>query len=451
MAFVGLTQPPVLPAQAQFIPPYELLAPCADQAAASGAIEDASWAKEQWISALMGQLTPSPQATQAAFSSLLAQDPAAATEYLFQAQGAAGYIRTERMALNRAWQCATDWGTMTITVNLSKPEKDPASIAAAAKAPQLDYPRCAICKENEGFPGTASAAPRHCLRLIPLTLDGEEWYLQFSPYGYYEEHAIVLSPEHRPMNTEDATFRRLLDFCDLMPHYFIGSNADIPLVGGSILSHDHYQCGKATFPMERASSLWDFELDGLACSWLRWPLTTLRLRGKDKQAVARLAAKINDRWSTYDDPLAGIVSEREGQRHNALTSMARKEEGFYRLDLTLRNNRTTEDYPDGLFCPKKEVHAVKRENIGLIEVMGLAILPPRVLTLMEESLGALAGDKTLQKALSEAWPAWYDKVKNLSATEDALREAVGQTFALGLEQCCTLPSREAVRRFVEAI
>lgn len=431
------------------VPPYELAESLAEEAVSKGLIDNAGWAKERWISGLMGCLTPDPSSTQRVFWDQWKVSPQEATAGLFRAQSASGYIRTDRMALNRAWLCPTEWGTLTITVNLSKPEKDPASIAAAARTGASGYPLCPICRENEGYAGTAAAAPRHCLRLIPLTLGGEEWYFQFSPYGYYEQHAIVLSREHRPMATTGATFSRLLEFVDLFPHYFIGSNADIPLVGGSILSHDHYQCGTARFAMDDAPARRIWQTDrGVSVQWLRWPLTVLRLESRDRGALIAEAESVNNAWLDWNDPTGDVISKTGEERHNAVTTVARKlPGGVYRLDLALRNNRVTARSPHGLFCPHEEVHAVKRENIGLIEVMGLAILPPRTLDLIARSLEALRGDESAKQGLKTDFPSWYHRIGTLEPRRQAIEQAVGQLFALGLEQCAVLRESAAVERF----
>ncbi len=354
---------------------------------------DASFQEEdQFATRIMGMFMPRPSELAAHFHDLEALDPALATSWFYRLSVDARYVRKSAIARNRKWKAATLWGELDITINLSKPEKDPRAIAAAAHhAPSqtdITYPRCQICMENEGYSGrfetdAAGAHPaRQNLRIIPLVLEGEPWGLQYSPYAYFPEHCIVMSKAHRPMHIDETCFRRLIAFVDRFPHYFIGSNADLPIVGGSILNHDHFQGGRTTFPMDDAPVETHFELDGypqVSAGIVYWPLTVIRLESKDAEQIVQAATHVLEVWQNYDNPEANIFSHSEdGTPHNTVTPIARKQKDTYILQLALRCNITTADRPLGLFHPRPSLFHIKRENIGLIEVMGLAILPPRL-------------------------------------------------------------------------
>lgn len=338
---------------------------------------------------LMGLLTPRPSEVIASFQKEYQRSPEAATDWYYTFSGDTNYFRRERVAKDKKWVVATEYGDMDITINLSKPEKDPKAIAAAGKLKSTSYPKCALCAENEGYAGRLNHPARQNHRIIPLRLDGTDFFLQYSPYGYYNEHCIVLNKEHVPMRINEKTFRNLLDFVTLFPHYFIGSNADLPIVGGSVLSHDHYQGGRYDFamakaPVEREVTVPGFET--VKTGMVKWPMPCIRLCGADKEEVVALATHILNAWRTYDDPSAFIFHETDGEQHSTITPIARRNGADYELDLVLRNNITTEEYPLGVFHPHKEKHHIKKENIGLIEVMGLAVLPAR----LKEELSAVA-------------------------------------------------------------
>ena len=353
-----------------------------------------------------------------------------------------------------------------ITINLSKPEKDHKAIAAAKNAPQSGYPKCALCRENEGYLGSANQAARGNHRLIPLTLGDEPWFLQYSPYVYYNEHCIVLSGEHRPMKVSRASMERLLEFVTLLPHYFVGSNADLPIVGGSILSHDHFQGGRYEFPMAKAPVREKVEFAGfedVQAGIVHWPMSVIRLRGKDRERLAALGEKILSAWREYSDESVDILAYTGETPHNTITPIARRRGEDYELDLVLRNNRTTEEHPLGLFHPHAQYHHIKKENIGLIEVMGLAILPPRLLTetkLLEQALQNPAqAEEILARPEMEKHRAWYEELKAAGAgegdTQRIIQESIGTIFGKILGNAGvykdTQQGREAFRRFCQSL
>ncbi|WP_281655535.1 UDP-glucose--hexose-1-phosphate uridylyltransferase [Eggerthella sinensis] len=335
----------------------------------------------------MGAPLPPPDEVRAAFSRLFASDPEQATSYLYDLGLSSGYLKTEDVARTVRWTGASRFGTLECTINLAKPEKDPRAIAAAAAPARADaptgvcVPQCDLCWENEGFPGTPEHPAKPGLRIAAIELGGERWGLQFSPYAYFAEHCIALSETHRPMRIDTACFERLLDFADAFPHYFIGSNADLPIVGGSILSHDHFQGGRHVFPLMKAPLAREFALGGepaVRCGIVTWPSSTVRIASSDRRALMRAAVRLLDVWRGFDDEACGIVSATEGVPHNTLNPIVRKVDGTFVMDLVLRNNRTDARHPWGIFHPDEELHHIKKENIGLIEIMGLAILPPRL-------------------------------------------------------------------------
>ncbi|MCI7345763.1 MAG: UDP-glucose--hexose-1-phosphate uridylyltransferase, partial [Eubacterium sp.] len=330
---------------------------------------------------LMGLLTPAPHEVISEFGRRYAVSPRNATDWFYDFSRSTDYIRTYRVKKDMKWMYPSEFGDIDITINLSKPEKDPKAIAAAKNAPQSGYPKCALCAENEGYAGNIRSAARNNHRIIPITLGGEKWYLQYSPYVYYNEHCIALSGEHRPMKINRALFDKMLDFVTIFPHYFIGSNADLPIVGGSILSHDHMQGGRYEFAMERAPITRALSFDGfenVEAGIVEWPLSVIRLRSDDMTAIADLAEKILEEWRRYTDEDAFIFAETEGVPHNTITPIARRRGEKFELDLVLRNNITTEEHPLGVYHPHADKHNIKKENIGLIEVMGLAVLPARL-------------------------------------------------------------------------
>ncbi|MFC4600222.1 UDP-glucose--hexose-1-phosphate uridylyltransferase [Cohnella hongkongensis] len=387
--------------------PVPLLEPLLDAAAANGLIPDDTLTYRDLFDArIMGQLMPRPSETSRKFRELTAEGIARATDWFYKMSIDSNYIRMDRIQKNGYWKHRTPDGELEITVNLSKPEKDPKEIALLKSLPQSHYPKCLLCKENVGYAGRPDHPARQNLRILPLSLQGEAWYFQYSPYVYYNEHSIVFCGEHIPMKISPATFSRLLDFVERFPHYFIGSNADLPIVGGSILNHDHFQAGRHVFPMETAPVLeWRqcAKQPEVALGIVQWPMSVLRLQSGNRQAILDAASAILDRWRGYSDPAAEILasSEKDGVRaeHNTITPIARiKDNGAYELDLVLRNNRTSAEHPDGIFHPHKELHHIKKENIGLIEVMGLAVLPGRLQTELSEIANVLTGKTRYDEA-----------------------------------------------------
>ena len=423
-------------------PLHEILRALTDDAVRRGLTGDSVTERDLFDTALMGALTPYPHEVRAEFARRYAVAPEAATDWFYQFSQDTNYIRRDRIARDVKWKYASPYGELDITINLSKPEKDPRDIAAARAAPQSGYPRCALCAENEGYAGRANHPARQNLRVQPIFLNGSPWYLQYSPYVYYNEHCIALNAEHRPMHIDGETFRRLLDFVTQFPHYFIGSNADLPIVGGSILSHDHFQGGRYRFameavPVEREVSFAAFP--EVSAGVVRWPMSVLRLRSAEPEQLLALAERILACWREYSDPEAGILAETDGAPHNTITPIARRRGTDYEMDLVLRCNITSERYPLGVFHPHPELHHIKKENIGLIEVMGLAVLPARLkreLAALREAILAgadLRQDETLSKHAD-----WVDELKTRHAftpenAEQILRQEVGAVFTRVLE------------------
>ena len=447
--------------------PAEPLEALCDYAAEQGLIDpDTRDARDQFDTELMNCLMPRPSEVVRKFKELYQQDKQAATEYYYDLSRASNYIRVDRVEKDKLWTAPTEYGDLVITINLSKPEKDPKAIAAAKNAPQSGYPKCALCRENEGYLGSANQAARGNHRLIPLTLGGEPWFLQYSPYVYYNEHCIVLSGEHRPMKVSRASMERLLEFVTLLPHYFVGSNADLPIVGGSILSHDHFQGGRYEFPMAKAPVREKVEFAGfedVQAGIVHWPMSVIRLRGKDRERLAALGEKILSAWREYSDESVDILAYTGETPHNTITPIARRRGEDYELDLVLRNNRTTEEHPLGLFHPHAQYHHIKKENIGLIEVMGLAILPPRLLTetkLLEQALQNPAqAEEILARPEMEKHRAWYEELKAAGAgegdTQRIIQESIGTIFGKILGNAGvykdTQQGREAFRRFCQSL
>lgn len=442
----------------------DLLKELTDDAAARGVFEDRCGAdRDRFDTALMGRLTPRPAEVIAEFRRRYGESPEAATDWYYDFSQNTNYIRRDRTARDIRWKTATAFGDLDITINLAKPEKDPRDIAAA-KNSSGGYPECLLCRENEGFSGASGWPARQNHRLIPLRLGCENWYLQYSPYVYYNEHCIALSASHTPMVIDRACFRRLLDFVIQFPHYFIGSNADLPIVGGSILSHEHFQGGRYVFAMEKAETEENLTFSGfpdVGAGIVRWPLSVLRLRGADPERVAELADRIFRAWRGYSDGSVSLLAETDGVLHNTVTPIARRRDGDFELDLALRNNRTTAEHPNGLFHPHAELHHIKKENIGLIEVMGLAVLPPRLKTELAAVAEALVTGADLS-ARPETAPhaAWArDLAEQYSFTsenaEAILKRETGLVFLRVLEQCGVFSRDEtgqaAFRRFAESV
>ena len=467
LALLGLREFEPQPVEEELHTPVEPLERLCQFAAEAGLIEpDTRDGRDQFDTELMNCLMPRPSQVVREFYSLYEKDKQAATDYYYQLARSSNYIRVDRIEKDRMWTAPTPYGDLVITINLSKPEKDPKAIAAAKNAPQSGYPKCALCRENEGYLGSANQAARGNHRLIPLELGGEPWFLQYSPYVYYNEHCIVLSHEHRPMKVSRQSISRLLEFVTFLPHYFVGSNADLPIVGGSILTHDHFQGGRYEFPMAKAPIREKVCFPGfedVEAGIVHWPMSVIRLRGKEAQRLVDLADKILTAWREYSDESAEIVAYTEGTPHNTITPIARRRGEDYELDLVLRNNRTTPEHPLGLFHPHAEYHHIKKENIGLIEVMGLAILPPRLLTetgLLEQALKDPAqAQEIMARPEMEKHQSWYEELKAAGAgegdTQRAIQESIGVIFGKILGNAGvykdTEEGREAFRRFCSSL
>ncbi len=363
--------------------------------------------KDLFDTKVMGLITPPPSSVRRMWNEKLKESSKAATDFYYSFSKATNYIRTDRIIKDERWSTDTEFGKIDISINLSKPEKDPRDIAKAGQAKKSGYPACLLCKENEGYAGTATHPARQNHRIIPIKLCGEDYYLQYSPYVYYNEHCIIFNAEHTPMKIDKAVMKKLLSFVGQFPHYTAGSNADLPIVGGSILSHDHFQGGNYEFAMVRAPYEKEFTISGyedIRAGIIKWPLSTIRLRGRDSEKIAELSDRILSKWRAYTDKNAFIFSETDGVPHNTITPIARMRDGEYEIDLVLRNNITTDEHPMGVYHPHKEYHHIKKENIGLIEVMGLAILPARLKTelgLIEDMIRSIAAS-SLNSSLSEA-------------------------------------------------
>lgn len=372
----------LVPADGELPPIQEILDRLCRYAFEHGVIDgDSATYFDLFDTKLMGLLMPRPSETAAEFRARYEESPQAATDWYYQFSGDTNYIRRDRIAKDRKWTVDTEYGTIDITINLSKPEKDPKAIAAAGKAKASGYPKCLLCAENEGYAGRLDHPARQNHRIIPLKLGGQDFFLQYSPYVYYNEHCIVFNKQHIPMHIDRQAFTNLLDFVTVFPHYFVGSNADLPIVGGSVLSHDHYQGGNYEFAMARAEVETPFTVRGfedVEAGIVKWPMSVIRLKSSDRERLIDLAEFILAEWRGYDDPEAFIFHETDGEQHSTVTPIARRRGEAYELDLVLRNNITTEEHPLGVFHPHADKHHIKKENIGLIEVMGLAVLPARL-------------------------------------------------------------------------
>lgn len=405
----------------------------------NGVIDDSLAQKEILEAQLMDFLTPPPSVVNAFFAQHYAKQPEDATNYFFQLCQENDYIKTRAIAKNVVFPAETEYGNLEITINLSKPEKDPKEIAAMRSVATVNYPKCMLCMENEGYKGRVDYPARTNHRIIRMNLNGESWGFQYSPYAYYNEHCIILSEEHRPMKISRATFERLLSIIEVFPHYFVGSNADLPIVGGSILSHDHYQGGKHTFamakaPIEKEISLSVFK--NIKAGIVKWPLSVIRLQGMDKNEMINACEYILQAWKQYSDESVSIKAYSEdGTAHHTVTPIARKNGELYEVDLVLRDNNVSAEFPDGIFHPHPDVQHIKKENIGLIEVMGLAVLPPRLLPeLLEVEKYVL----NMPNEIAAYHKVWADEMmlRHEFKKENAMaviREEVGQIFARVLE------------------
>lgn len=437
-----------------------------DFAAQNGILENDSVVyRDLFDTKLMACLMPMPHEVIEKFNALYEESPEKATDYFYKLSCDSDYIRRYRIKKDMRWSVPSEYGEIDISINLSKPEKDPKAIAAAKLQKQSGYPKCMLCKECEGYAGRTNFPARQNHRVIPITINDTQWGFQYSPYVYYNEHCIVFNGEHTPMKIEKATFVKLFDFIKLFPHYFLGSNADLPIVGGSILSHDHYQGGHYTFAMAKAPIEKHFTVSGfedIEAGIVKWPLSVIRLRSKDADRIIELADIILKKWRAYTDEEAFIFAETDGEPHNTITPIARKTGDTFELDLALRNNITTEEYPLGVYHPHDIYHHIKKENIGLIEVMGLAVLPSR----LKEEL-ALLGEYIVENKdirsneVLEKHADWVEEFKkNYSSitkenVDEILKAEVGKVFVGVLEDAgvykCTEDGRKAFMRFIDTV
>jgi len=431
------------------------------EAIKANCIDDALYNKEIIEAQILDLITPRPSVVNDQFNELYKRNAKEATDYFYNITKRNHYVKEDAIANNIHFDVSNEYGDLEITINLSKPEKDAKQIAKAKEAPSTDYPKCALCLENEGFKGSVLQAARTNHRIVRLNLGDEQWGFQYSPYAYFKEHSIVLSKEHVPMNIDKQTFVQLLDFVDKFPHYFIGSNADIPLVGGSILTHNHYQSGRHTFPMDNAKELQNFKLvqfTNVEASTLHWPMSVIRLKSTNKENLIEAAECIRLAWNNYSDESVAIRAySDEGDRHHTVTPIARFRHGQYELDVVLRDNQTSETYPDGIFHPHKDVQHIKKENIGLIEVMGTAILPGRLKTELQEVKAFLLGNHQQSVGAHQTWAeemkANYDI--NEKNVDEIIEKEVGHKFKRVLENAGvfknTSQGQEAFERFIETL
>ena len=436
-----------------------------NEACARGIIEDSITYRDLFDTKLMNCLLPRPSQVQQRFWEKYHTSPEEATEYYYKFSQDSNYIRRYRVSKDMKWTVDTDYGTLDITINLSKPEKDPKAIAAARNAAAVSYPKCQLCMENEGYAGRSNHPARENHRIIPITINDSAWGFQYSPYVYYNEHCIVFNGKHTPMKIDKAAFIKLFDFIKQFPHYFLGSNADLPIVGGSILSHDHFQGGHYTFAMAKAPIIKNFTVAGfedVTAGIVKWPLSVIRLQCADEKRIIELADHILKTWRGYTDEDAFIFAETDGQPHNTITPIARKRGDLYELDLTLRNNITTDEHPLGVYHPHANLHHIKKENIGLIEVMGLAVLPARLKgeleTLKEYILEGkdIRSNETIKKHAD-----WVDEflpkytTVNGDTIENILQQEVGKVFCQVLEDAgvykCNEEGMAAFERFIAVL
>lgn len=436
-----------------------------DFACQKGLIENNVVERDLFDTKIMSKLMPMPSQVIEKFRALYDKAPSLATDYYYNLSKASNYIRDYRVVKDKKWKVDTEFGKLDITINLSKPEKDPKAIAKAGLEKSSSYPKCLLCKENEGYAGNLNHPARQNLRLIPLTINGSRWFMQYSPYVYYNEHCIIFNSEHRPMKIERDTFIKLFDFVKQFPHYILGSNADLPIVGGSILSHDHFQGGNYEFAMAKA----DFEYkckfkayDDIEAGIIKWPMSVIRLKGENIKRLVDLSSLILDKWISYTDEKAYIYSYTDGKRHNTITPIVRFRNERYEIDLVLRNNICTKERPDGLYHPNQSLHHIKKENIGLIEVMGLAILPGRLdkeLKLLKEYIledKDISSNENIKKHYE-----WSNKIKrkymdiNINNIDDILKKEVGLVFENVLRDAgvykCDYEGRQAFLRFIDYI
>lgn len=437
-----------------------------DYAFENGVIaDDGVTAYDLFDTKLMNCLMPRPKQVIDCFESLYKENPRKATDYFYKLSQDSNYIRRDRIKKDMKWVAASPYGDLDITINLSKPEKDPKAIAAAGRAKSSSYPKCLLCVENEGYAGRINHPARENHRIIPIEIAGKRWGFQYSPYVYYNEHCIIFNGEHVPMKINHDAFCKLFDFIRQFPHYCIGSNADLPIVGGSILSHDHFQGGNYEFPMTKADYREEFVIEGfedVRAGIINWPMSVIRIQHKDYNRLIELADRILDAWRSYTDEEAFIFAQTDGEPHNTITPIARKRGEVYELDLTLRNNITTEEFPLGVYHPHQELHHIKKENIGLIEVMGLAILPARLKEELAQLEIALVEDRDIRddEALSKH-ADWFMEIKNNypdlceSNVQDILKQEIGTVFKRVLEDAgvfkCDENGQKFFRRFISSL
>ena len=436
-----------------------------DIAVDKGLIEDSIVNRDLFDTRLMNAITPRPGEVIRKYQELFARSPKDATDWFYKFCGDSDYIRRYRAKKDVKWTVDTDFGELDITINLAKPEKDPKAIAAAAKMAQSSYPKCQLCVENMGYAGRLNHPARQTLRIMPITINGSEWGFQYSPYGYYNEHCILLNGEHVPMAINEDCFKKMFDFISQYPHYMIGSNADLPIVGGSILSHDHYQGGNYEFAMAKAPIEKAFKFKGfedVEAGIVKWPMSVIRLRCADHKRLTQLSSKILAAWRAYTDEAAFVFAETDGVPHNTITPIARKKGDSFEIDLVLRNNITTDEHPMGVYHPHKQYHHIKKENIGLIEVMGLAILPSRLVSELEAVKNAILNNDDLRASeLTASHADWVEEFLpnhpefNADNAMDIIKEETGKVFLHVLEDAgvykCTPEGREAFMRFVESV
>lgn len=442
----------------------EILDELCDIAVRENIIDDGSVSRDLFDTEIMGVFTDRPSHIIKHFNELYEKNPEEATDWYYKFSGDTNYIRRNRIAKILKWQYTGEYGTLDITVNLSKPEKDPKAIAAAKNMPQVGYPKCMLCKECEGYAGRIDFPARQNHRIIPVNINGSRWFMQYSPYVYYNEHCIVFNGEHTPMTIDRSVFSKLLDFVTRFPHYFLGSNADLPIVGGSILSHEHFQGGRYEFAMERAPIEKEISFEGfddVSAGIVKWPMSTVRLQSKNKESLVELSDRILNCWRGYTDESVFIFAETETGKHNTVTPIARRRGELYEIDLVLRNNITTEEHPLGVFHPHAQLHHIKKENIGLIEVMGLAVLPPRLKDELEAVQDALLNNKNLEDdPLCASHAEWVNSFKDkYSFTKencaDIIRAETGKVFSEVLEHAGVFKrdekGKEAFARFIESV
>lgn len=437
----------------------EILKVILDYACEKGICENSVVYRDLFDTKIMGLLTPRPSEVISKFKNKYEKSPKDATDFYYNFSRKTGYIREYRVKNDIKWVTKTEYGDIDITINLSKPEKDPKAIAAALKMKQSAYPKCQLCRENEGYSGRVNHPARQNHRIIPITINNQDWFMQYSPYVYYNEHCIVFNGQHTPMKIDSEVFGKLFDFVKIFPHYFVGSNADLPIVGGSILTHEHFQGGNYTFAMAKAEIETNFTFDGyedVEAGIVKWPMSVIRLRGKDTDKICDLAGKILAKWRTYTDEDAFILAETDGVPHNTITPIARFKDSAFELDLVLRNNITTPEFPSGYYHPHPEYHHIKQENIGLIEVMGLAVLPSRLKGEMELLKNAIldGSDISADERISKH-AEWAEMIKEkYEITEEncveILQKEIGIVFAAILQQCGVFErTEEGKKQFVK--